>query len=126
MTVRPGVTWEPYTPSGFSQALASGRPTVALFSASWCPHCRDLKSGALTDARVMEAMLPLNRISFDMSSSTPESEANSARFGVNGYPTILFFDAKGQEIRALRVVGSRSSEDLLETLDRLKQMTRSR
>jgi thiol:disulfide interchange protein DsbD len=81
-----------------------------------------MNNNTFADARVMEAMQPFNRIKVDMSYSTFENQAASSRFAVSGFPTTLFFDSKGKEIIALRVVGEQSPEQFLQTLERFKKM----
>jgi thiol:disulfide interchange protein DsbD len=120
-TVREGVSWVPYTPENMTQALTSGTPTIACFSAGWCPHCRHMYNNTFADARVMEAMQPFNRVKVDMTYSSIENQAASSRFAVSGFPTTLFFDSKGKEVFALRVVGEQSPEQFLQTLERFKK-----
>ena len=49
-------------------------------------------------------------IRFDMTASTQEQRALLDRYQLFGPPAILFFDAKGAESAALRVVGEIDAE----------------
>ena len=88
------------------------------FYADWCVSCKEMESYTFSDARVkakMEAMLLLQ---VDVTGNTEEHKALLKRFSLFGPPGIIFFDARGAEIRGLRVIGYQKADKFIVSLDR--------
>lgn len=97
------VTWEVYTPQRMEQAIASRKPVMLDFTADWCAVCQELERGPFSDPSVAKASQNLVRLRVDASKDTPELAAAKAKYGVSGFPTVIFMDSSGSEIKALRV-----------------------
>jgi len=90
---------------------APGRPTMVDFYADWCISCKVMEDQVFPIPGIAEKMGRMNLVKADV---TPNSAGNQAllnQFGLFGPPSILFFDAEGQEIRSLRIVGEVTAED---------------
>ena len=71
-------------------ATKAGKPTVVMFYAPWCPHCRNTKP--VLD-KVAERLV---NIEFKQIDASGIAEVRGP-YGVTGYPTIKYFDAANLE-----------------------------
>jgi thiol-disulfide isomerase/thioredoxin len=74
------------------KAYRSNAPTVSVLfvKAEWCPHCQSAKPEMAKAAAVLGSVVPVYAV---------DSERNKAvvqKLGVEGFPTILFRDARGK------------------------------
>ena len=111
----------PWFEGSYEEALlhaeASGRIVFVDFWTEWCGYCKRMDREAFSREDVVAEMGDVICVSVDA-----ESEAGSAlakRFGVSGYPTMLFLDADGGPRDA--VVGYVREEVFLGELRRIKQ-----
>ncbi len=84
------------------QAGASGKPVFVDFSAIWCPTCRALHEKVFTDPQVKRALAAryvLARVDYE----APEAKDFMQRYGVQGFPSLLVLDSKGQLVRRVAV-----------------------
>lgn len=95
-------------------ATARGAALVVVFSAKHCPYCRVLedqylkpmlRSGAW-DGRMAVRRIEMDTVSDlrDFSGAPVASDALARRHGIRVTPTILFMDARGNEV-APRLIG---------------------
>jgi thiol-disulfide isomerase/thioredoxin len=71
-------------------AAKAGKPTVIMFYAPWCPHCRNTKP--VLD-KVAERLV---NIEFKQIDASGNAEVRGP-YGVTAYPTIKYFDAANLE-----------------------------
>jgi protein disulfide-isomerase A6 len=77
------------TPAQFEAACSrDGAPSVVVFAAGWCPHCRELKP---TFERLAEHFPGLAWVDLQDERGTPlrGSDRLTKKYNVQGYPTIL-------------------------------------
>lgn len=97
------------------------RPTMLDFYADWCVSCKEMEKFTFTDPRVQAALKDAQLLQADVTANTADDQALLKRFDLFGPPGIIFFDAQGQEIRALRVVGYKNAEEFLAQLEKWKK-----
>ncbi|KAG6004784.1 Protein disulfide-isomerase erp38 [Claviceps pusilla] len=83
------------TPANFDQVvLKSGKPTLVEFFAPWCGHCKTL-------APVYEQLaLAFEHAKDKIQIAKVDADAERAlgkRFGVQGFPTLKYFDGKSEK-----------------------------
>ncbi len=103
------------TLTDLDQALALARrshQTVMLdFYADWCVSCKEMEHGAFMDPGVLAALANTVLLQADVTANDAEDQALLKHFGIYGPPSIMFFDASGQELSAGRVVGYMDARD---------------
>ena len=94
------------------EAQTSGRPVMYVFSAGWCPPCRQLDHGVLHDEKcaafINEHFIPvhaMDRRSED-GHNAPEIDALMQRFKIESFPQIVI-DAPGVEPRVMNGYGGK-------------------
>ncbi len=81
-------------PANFDKVVTkSGKPTLVEFFAPWCGHCKNL-------APVYEDLAQAFSFSDNVQIAKVDADAEKSlgkRFGVQGFPTLKFFDGKSDE-----------------------------
>jgi thioredoxin-related protein len=77
---------------------------------SWCGPCKMMAAQTFTHEKV-GSFFNKNFISYKLDMEQGEGPGFAVRYQVNAYPTLLFIDAKGNEVH--RVLGFRNVEQLL-------------
>ncbi|MBS0336948.1 MAG: protein-disulfide reductase DsbD [Proteobacteria bacterium] len=97
---------------------APGKPAMLDFYADWCVSCKEMESFTFTDAKVKEKMNGMLLLRADVTANTEDHKELLKRFSLFGPPGIIFFDARGAEIRGLRVIGYQKADKFLVALER--------
>jgi len=104
------------TKADLDAALASGRPVVLDFSASWCTLCKELDDYTFSDSRVIGELKRFKAIRVDF-----DKEAELVkRYNVPGPPRVVIFGADGKERTDLSFNGFKSADEFLEILKQVK------
>ncbi|WP_437613074.1 protein-disulfide reductase DsbD [Erwinia sp. V71] len=95
------------TSDQLSQALHSSQGKISMLDlyADWCVACKEFEKYTFSDPQVQRALTPLQLLQADVTANNPADSALLQRLQVLGLPTILFFDADGNEIPDSRVTG---------------------
>ena len=103
----------------FQEALtdAAQRDTVVMveFYTDWCNWCRRLQSDTFTDQAVRGELEKLVALKLNAESNGAEL---ATRFGIDSYPTIVFFDADGTEME--RILGYLPPDKFLRRVHRIR------
>lgn len=90
---------------------AAGKPVMLDFYADWCSSCKEFEKYTFSDPAVQTILANTVLLQADVTTSNDQDLALMKKLQVLGLPTILFFDANGQELPALRVSGFMSAND---------------
>ncbi len=90
-----------------SQALHNSQGKISMLDlyADWCVACREFEKYTFSDPQVQHALTPVQLLQADVTANNRSDSALLQRLQVLGLPTILFFDADGNEIPGSRVTG---------------------
>jgi thiol-disulfide isomerase/thioredoxin len=100
------VAWRSYGPkpvlAGWSQdwsatAQPTGKPTLVLFTADWCPPCKQFKQELARDDVAAFLQKNYSLVVVDLTDRTSENNSRAAWYGVQAVPTLILFDTEGVE-----------------------------
>lgn len=96
-----------------AEAKQQGKVALLDFYADWCVACIEMAHDTFSSPVVAEALKPVVLLQADITSNDANAQALLKRFGLFGPPSVLFFNHQGQEVRALRVMGSMNAEQFM-------------
>ncbi|HEC1650814.1 TPA: protein-disulfide reductase DsbD [Yersinia enterocolitica] len=102
-------------------AQAQGKPVMLDLYADWCVACKEFEKYTFSDAQVQRELADTVLIQADVTANSAEHAAMLKKLNVLGLPTILFFDAQGNEITAARVTGFMNATEFLHHLQNRQQ-----
>lgn len=97
-----------------SEAKQQGKVALLDFYADWCVACVEMAHDTFSSPKVAQALKPVVLLQADITSNDDNAQALLKKFALFGPPSVLFFNAQGQEMRALRVMGSMDAEQFVE------------
>lgn len=97
---------------GLQQALANarGKPVMLDLYADWCVACKEFEKYTFSDPQVQQILSHAALLQANVTANSKKDAALLRHLQVLGLPTILFFDANGQELPELRVTGFMGAE----------------
>lgn len=98
---------------------AAGQPVMLDFYADWCVSCKEMDHFTFSDAAVQAKLAGFKLLKADVTANSDDDKALLAHFNLFGPPGIMFFDATGQEIKNVRVVGFQDAPTFMKALDRV-------
>lgn len=90
---------------GTHLSQSNGRITMLDLYADWCVACKEFDKYTFRDPQVIQQLGKISLLRADMTENSSELKALLAQYQVLGLPTILFFDAQGNEIKQARISG---------------------
>ncbi|HDL6610556.1 TPA: protein-disulfide reductase DsbD [Yersinia enterocolitica] len=100
-------------------AQAKGKPVMLDLYADWCVACKEFEKYTFSDEQVQRQLADTALLQADVTANNAEHAALLKELNVLGLPTILFFDAQGNEIPAARVTGFMNASRFLLHLQNL-------
>ncbi len=83
----------------FAQARETGQPLFVYWGASWCPPCNQLSSTVFSRPDFIAQTRQYIAVHVD--GDAPDAQRWAEHFGAMGYPTLIVFDAQGNELTRL-------------------------
>lgn len=100
---------------------AHGRPVMLDFYADWCASCKVMEATTFKDPLVQEALSHFAVIKIDVTANDAENRALMKEFNVIAPPTFIFFNSQGKQLNNYRLVGERTAEEMLQSLNHIEQ-----
>lgn len=99
--------------------LGDGQPVIVDFYADWCLPCKELDEFTFTDNRVIEESKRFRRFKIDLTKAgSEETQSAMKRYHIVGVPTVILFDADGNEVR--RITSFVNADEFLKYLLEVK------
>ena len=102
-----------------SRVKAAGRPVMLDFYADWCVSCKEMEHFTFSDPAVQAKLANFTLLQADVTANTDDDKALLAKFKLFGPPGIIFYDAQGQEISTVRIVGFQDAAQFQKSLQQL-------
>jgi len=102
-----------------SRIAAAGQPVMLDFYADWCVSCKEMEATTFADPAVQRQLGDFVLLRSDVTANSDEDKALLAHFRLFGPPGIVFFDAAGRPIDAVRIVGFQDAPAFLGNLQRV-------
>ncbi|HEX5126232.1 MAG TPA: protein-disulfide reductase DsbD, partial [Rhodocyclaceae bacterium] len=93
-----------------AQLAASGKPAMLDFYADWCVSCKEMERFTFSDPAVRGQLDKLLLLQADVTANSEDDRALLKHFGLFGPPGTIFFNARGEEVKGVRVIGFMGAE----------------
>src|SRR5208283_4106328 len=104
-------SWKPYSKQAVEDSVAHKKPIVIDFFAQWCPNCHELDREVFSLPQIQAQLAQVTALRMDVTNQDdPQVQEIIQEYGVEGVPTVIFLDSKGQEIKDSRVMGLVTSQ----------------
>ncbi|MEO6966918.1 MAG: protein-disulfide reductase DsbD [Rhodanobacteraceae bacterium] len=94
-------------------AAVAGQPAMLDFYADWCVSCKEMDALTFSKPEVQRALAGFALLRADVTANDVTDQALLKRFGLLGPPATLFFDQRGNEVNAQRLIGYEDSDAFL-------------
>lgn len=104
------IKWRTDYTKAVEDAKKYAKPVMIDFYTDWCGWCKKLDKDTYTDSRVVQ----LSRKFVNIKVDGDKSPDIVKQYKIEGYPTIVFLNAKGKESR--RIVGYKDADEFLKVM----------
>ena len=101
-------------------AAARGKPVLLDLYADWCVACKEFEHKTFSDPAVRERFGQMVLLQADVTANDDADVELLNGLNVLGLPTLIFFDAAGNEVSGQRVTGFMGPAEFLGQLDKLR------
>ncbi len=98
---------------------SDGRITMLDLYADWCVACKEFEKYTFSDPQVQATLSGMQLLQANVTANSAQDSELLKQLKVLGLPTILFFDASGNEITDARVTGFMSAPNFNAHLQKL-------
>lgn len=98
------------------EAQQNKQAVVLDFYADWCTSCVIMDRKVFSRDDVQQKLQNMRLLRVDLTANNTFDQAVLKRFHIIGPPTIILFDAEGQELTERRIVGEVSAQEFLRRL----------
>ncbi|NTV68646.1 MAG: protein-disulfide reductase DsbD [Azonexaceae bacterium] len=102
-----------------SKIRAAGKPVMLDFYADWCVSCKEMERFTFSNPAVQAKLAGFTLLQADVTANSDNDKALLAKFKLFGPPGIIFYDGKGQENKAVRIVGFQDAGQFQKSLQQL-------
>jgi len=103
--------------SAVASANRAGKPVMLDFYADWCVECIRMERNTFVEPVVQDLFARIQPLQADVTENDETDQALMETYGIIGPPAILFFDRRGNEMPAYRLVGYFEAEEFSKHLE---------
>lgn len=100
-------------------AKAENKPVLLDFYADWCVACKEFEHITFADLQVQQKFNEMVLLKADVTKTRPEDIELMEHYHVLGLPTLLLFDASGNQVPNLTITGFMGAKEFSSHLDKL-------
>ncbi len=104
------ISWKNDLSAALGEAKSSGKPVMVDFYTDWCGWCKKLDADTYADPNVKKLAEKFISVKVD----ADKSPDTAVKYGVSGYPTIIFLDSSGTLVG--RIIGYKGPEPFAKTM----------
>ena len=108
--------------TSLQQALkkAHGKVTLLDFYADWCVSCRIMEQNIFQQRNIPSLLKNIVLLRADVTANNKEQQALQRYLQVFAPPTIIFFNANGQEIKNSRIIGEINKQTFIKKVKKIQ------
>lgn len=106
--------------SRLAAAKSAGQPALVDFYADWCTSCVVMDKDVFAQKKIQSAIHPFALIRVDLSQNTEQDQQIMQKYDVIAPPTVLLFNATGEEVNSRRIVGEMNANTFLNRIEHFK------
>lgn len=104
-----------------AQARDQGQPVILDLYADWCISCKIMERRVFSDPDVAKQMAAFTRLQLDVTDNSRAQRELLNQYGLFGPPSLLFFNASGEEQQDMRVVGEMNRRQFSSHMDQVNR-----
>ena len=109
--------WKPYSKSALEDSILHHKPVVIDFYADWCPNCHDLDREVFSLPSIQAKLAKVTTLRMDATNQDdPKVQDILQYYAIEGLPTVVFIDSKGNEVKDSRVIGFVTPDEFAQSL----------
>ncbi|WP_455380628.1 protein-disulfide reductase DsbD [Acidihalobacter prosperus] len=97
-----------------------GKPVMIDYYASWCVDCKELDAETFSNPKVQQALAGFTLLQVNVTADSTTDKALLKRFNLFGPPGVIFFNAHGQQLHQLQVVGFMPPKQFVKHIEKAK------
>lgn len=94
----PPSDWQPTVQAAFNESTATGKPVLAVFSASWCPPCQYMVRNVWPDPAVAN-LIAEGYVPVYVDADAPENMTYMQQYDVMYLPSVMVLDENGKVLK---------------------------
>jgi thiol:disulfide interchange protein DsbD len=115
---REEVEWTTYSETIMKESIQENRPVILDVYADWCIPCREMEKTVFKNPLVVKLSKEFVTLRLDITRKETVQDEAIKRFGIEGAPTIIFFDRQGKELTELRIQEMVEQEEFLKKMEK--------
>jgi thioredoxin:protein disulfide reductase len=102
--------WKKFSSAELQTAKDSGKAVVIDFSAEWCQACLEMEEKTFPHAQVQTMVDDFTFLKVDATHDSKDLQKILAEYGIQGLPTLIFYNKDGKRCDALTLNGFEDGE----------------